>query len=93
MRLIDADALEYGSASTGEYFFEYVAKYQIDNAPTINTAPERHAKWIDAGNKTVCSRCNGSISFSLVGGKWKYGLYCQTCGAKMDEEETEQWTE
>ena len=35
-RLIDADALEYGSASTGEYVFEYVPKYQIDNAPTID---------------------------------------------------------
>lgn len=39
MRLIDADALEYGSASTGEYVFEYVPKYQIDNAPTIDAVP------------------------------------------------------
>lgn len=39
-RLIDADALEYGSASTGEYIFEYVAKYQIDNAPTIDAVPQ-----------------------------------------------------
>ena len=38
-RLIDADTLEYGSASTGEYVFEYVPKYQIDNAPTIDAVP------------------------------------------------------
>ena len=38
-RLIDADTLEYGSASTGEYVFEYGPKYQIDNAPTIDAVP------------------------------------------------------
>lgn len=40
MRLIDADALEYGSASTEKYVFEYVTKYQIDNAPTIDSVPQ-----------------------------------------------------
>ena len=51
--------------------------------PSADVAPVRHGRWIDDGNKTVCSLCHGSVSFSLIDGKWTYGLYCQTCGAKM----------
>ena len=103
MRLIDADALKKSVPNTHVDIFENCRNCEllddeqveelIDNAPTIDAEPVRHANWIDAGNKIVCSRCNGSISFSLVDGKWTYGIYCQTCGAKMDKEDTAQWTE
>lgn len=55
----------------------------IYDIPSANVAPVRHGRWIDDGNKTVCSLCHGSVSFSLIDGKWTYGLHCQTCGAKM----------
>lgn len=55
----------------------------VENVPTADVAPVRHGRWIDDGDKTVCSLCHGSVSFSLIDGKWTYGLYCQTCGAKM----------
>lgn len=94
MRPIDADALKYKQQvmykkdDSDEVWAEwFTTATEIANAPTIDTV--QHAKWIDTGNKTVCSRCNGSISFSLVNGKWRYGLYCQTCGAKMDGGDTD----
>lgn len=57
-----------------------------------DVAPVRHGRWIYEGNELVCSRCGGSVSFSrnndglaLSGKAWTLGIYCQTCGAKMDE--------
>ena len=55
----------------------------LKDLTSADVAPVRHGRWIDDGDKTVCSLCHGSVSFSLIDGKWTYGLYCQTCGAKM----------
>ena len=69
-RLIDADTLEYGSASTGEYVFEYVPKYQIDNAPTIDAVP--------------VVRCKDCASFRYSGMGGDNGItYCASMGIEM----------
>lgn len=65
---------------------------QIIKLFDADVAPVRHGRWIYEGNELVCSRCGGPVSFSrnndglaLSGKAWALGIYCQTCGAKMDD--------
>lgn len=65
---------------------------ELVKSKSADVAPVRHGRWIYEGNELVCSRCGGPVSFSrnndglaLSGKAWVLGIYCQTCGAKMDE--------
>lgn len=76
-RLIDANAL---MRSTDK---EYIHKYEIALAPTVDAELVRHGhwgeEWFDHKLKIVCSVCE------CFADKWTD--YCPNCGAKMDEEE------
>jgi hypothetical protein len=79
MRLIDADAIDYGWL----VFAEEVRK-QIKKAPTIEAEPVRHGRWVahhKAGNNWCeCSVCGERVLWGVL----NYYNYCSCCGAKMD---------
>ena len=86
----EAEADGYPDAPIDNYI-EYALE-DLEDIPSADVAPVRHGRWIYEGNELVCSRCGGSVSFSrnndglaLSGKAWALGIYCQTCGAKMDE--------
>ena len=89
MRLIDADALTMVTEFIDGEKHEYFEKFEIDDAPTIEAEPIRHGHWIYtergfplAYGYNRCSVCGRSIGLDSTD-------YCPHCGAKMDEEETE----
>ena len=86
------DSLRDGMCGTGYQGMAMDCLNEI-YVPSADVAPVRHGRWIYEGNELVCSRCGGPVSFSrnndglaLSGKAWALGIYCQTCGAKMDEE-------
>ena len=67
---------------------------EIDNAPTIETEPVRHGRWVNRGKDLEahsmevfdawsCSRCRYYIHGNGYP-KWKY---CPMCGCRMKEAE------
>lgn len=89
MRLIDADALSEsikgGDGTPTQKFFADVC---LAGAPTVDTAPVTHAKWLikprghsekKCGIVKICSACGWENAC-------RYN-YCPICGAKMDLEE------
>ena len=91
MRPIDADAIRARHISVARYFkaFENGKEFtkligvlvkRIDEAPTLDYAPVRHAIWIrqdDTYTRFQCGECK-SKSFDR---RW---VFCPLCGAKMD---------
>ena len=61
----------------------------IDDAPTIDSQPVKHGKWIadnaDLPSKNyTCSECMNKIQTKYY--CWQcYIRYCDNCGAKMDK--------
>ena len=87
MRLIDGDELlgiiaEQERWNVPDFVYEI-----IKNAPTIDTEPIRHGKWIYKEFEPSkvgffeCSEC-GYVAFNE-----KVCHYCYNCGAKMNEVE------
>ena len=86
MRPIDADALIDEANSDGAY--GYVDAKQIADAPTINTAPVRHGRWIEKQEKDTFAGYLYSYECSECGRvKQRKEPYCPNCGAKMDLED------
>ena len=62
---------------------------QIIELLSVDVAPVRHGRWIDKGDGAECSICG---SFWKYDGLWdrngfiRVFRYCETCGARMDEE-------
>ena len=60
----------------------------IDNFPTTDVAPVRHAKWelIDEciNEGVYCSNCRKKIYRSEYANQKVKSNYCPNCGAKMD---------
>ena len=97
MRLIDADALKQ------KYFGRrggLIHTSDIDNAPTIDTEPVRHGRWIECESENgihihKCSECGkrdmykGAFKdFNGRGFSFYYKRQCcPYCGAKMEGEE------
>lgn len=87
-RLIDANALHMILVKM-KGFGELTAKKAIravENAPTIDAEPVRHAKWIKTdesdefyGRLYRCSSCNTFVIGDMDN-------YCPFCGSRMDEE-------
>lgn len=84
MRLIDADMLELDTES--------YSQFQIDNAPTIDAVPVRHAHWVfrDEDKHLLKDGCIPYNMWCSYCGQWSdndsYGhAYCHNCGSRMDE--------
>jgi hypothetical protein len=83
MRLIDADELKVLHNGS----FEYVAKCDIDNAPTVDAKPIIRARWIEKNHILQCSNCGmehrgGVVNFPAD--------FCSYCGAEMQSEQAEE---
>lgn len=107
MRLIDADALQdleemeyiYFSSPVGVPFYQANAVWDvIENAPTIEAEPVKHARWKKSKKeKMYCDwEMNGWFDYPEICTNCGYdateygmgvGNYCPNCGAKMDLEE------
>ena len=96
-RLIDADDLlkkaemrEHKLNGLRSAVHMCIAKWDVENAPTIDAEPVRHAEWTDTGIEELdliysgykCSQCG----FILCGDHTKY---CPGCGSKMDKKSPE----
>lgn len=58
---------------------------RIRAIPAVDAVEVKHGHWIwDGNSKRVCSECGNSVSFTRTTDGWIEGLYCQTCGARMD---------
>lgn len=94
MRLIDADALlekaemrEHKLNGLRSAVYMCVAKWDIENAPTIEAEPVRHGKWEHLAYNTFrCTACERASYVETVVGFPSYE-YCPYCGAKMKEAE------
>lgn len=98
MRLIDADSIQEElaalilySAGTPEGECVDYAHNLIDEQPTVDAEPVKHAHWIEfrtnSGNVHYkCSRCGKEVSYPYAKKRWKY---CIECGARMDAEREE----
>ena len=72
------------------------AEDAIDDLPSADVAPVRHAMWIEYGenkdgtHNIRCSKCGAGLKSKGHANSYytkrKY-RYCRNCGAKMDEEE------
>lgn len=95
MRLIDADALLESLIKTPRYFD---LKFDIDNAPTIDTEPVKHGKWeeketyLNEGDCEItewqsarCSKC-GKYHTTPYMYSFDNFNFCPNCGAKMDKD-------
>lgn len=72
MRLIDADELIVMELAG----IKFVPKEFIDDAPTIDAEPAKHAYMLtDEDGNIECSNCGSSEC---------WGNYCMNCGARMD---------
>lgn len=98
VRLIDANALkkemvevEIVTPPHNHHCSELVVfGYDIDEAPTIDTVPVVHGRWVETGKVfvhsmydlfTECSLC----SFRHVRNEYQEPYhYCPNCGARMD---------
>lgn len=75
IRPIDANAIPYTCGRISKNF--------IDHMPTLDCTPAAHAHWYSMEEYgitlLVCSNCDYCIS------PIEAHLYCQNCGARMDE--------
>lgn len=67
------------------------AVFEIEEVPTVDVEPVKHAHWITTSDGyTRCSRCRVVMAHADIHGVHKLDTkmltYCFKCGAKMDEE-------
>ena len=58
----------------------------IEDAPTIETEPVKHGKWIAVTYGDMRCSCCGGV-YGVCGGLMGDYNYCPGCGAKMDSKE------
>lgn len=91
MRLIDADALEETFRKTYKVNGKGVICAVIDEAPTVEAEPVRHAHWIWKGDegdsRFMCSECRCMENAPTCMGVPNIWEYCPNCGARMEEYE------
>ena len=102
-RYIDADDIQFITVPIAPlskrdhvHYEKVVFKQGIENAPTIDAVPVRHAKWIPKITKIVgidwpsgmkCSGC-GEDALNAEGIDFLTD-FCPHCGARMDEDNVE----
>ena len=83
MRLIDADATKRRVADT--YFDTLIpcVNRALDDSPTVDAVPVRHARWryYHKKNIAVCTECSFERNLDANFGR---AVCCPNCGAKMD---------
>lgn len=105
-RLIDADDIQFITVPIAPltkydhvHYEKVVFKRGIENAPTIDALPVRHAKWIPCaksglilteqmrkeGIRWYGFKCSACNSVRK-GNAPRDASYCECCGARMDEE-------
>ena len=88
MRLIDADYVKskLNKFALGGHVHYYVCGV-IDDAPTIDAVPVKHARWEQCcnlmGEYFKCSECEYKAEVPTCMGEPIF-TYCPNCGAKMD---------
>lgn len=91
MRMIDADALEETFRKTYKVNGKGVICTVIDEAPTVEAEPVRHAHWIWKGDegdsRFMCSECRCMENVPTCMGVPNIWEYCPNCGARMEEYE------
>ena len=89
MRLIDKDyAVDTAWSIDAYHGSAREVCEMLEDAPTVESEPVRHGKWIDEGyyadNTNVkawhCSECN----WHMLGYGDELFRFCPSCGAKMD---------
>lgn len=91
MRLIDADAADVDRIHCyhgGCCYIEDVQEW-LDDQPTIEAEPVRHARWNEPTGRFqdgfwICSVCDFCTEASAAPLLYKY---CPNCGSMMDSEE------
>ena len=96
---VQADMSDYIKREDALEEFEHRESYSatyvrgfLKHLPSADVAPVRHGRWIDKGDGAECSICG---SFWKYDGVWdrngftRVFRYCETCGARMDEEADE----
>ena len=93
MNLIDVDELELRKFTAAGSMSEYGRGWNgalaavVENAPTIEAEPVRHAKWrksqvpVTKTHEFCCSACATYVSVFATNCYYKY---CPNCGARMD---------
>lgn len=72
---IDREAFLEHMKGTSRYF---TVKFDIENFPSADVAPVRHAHRVDNGGFYYrCSECGGVLTYG--------GNYCPNCGARMGQ--------
>lgn len=88
MRLIDAENLWLTTEYVDGKEHKYYEQFEVDDAPTIDAQPVRHAKIVNIpfGDSTYegCSLCGADYNRY-----YSHGNYCSYCGAKFDEVDEE----
>jgi hypothetical protein len=88
MRIIDADYVKskLNKSALGGHLHYYVCGV-IDDAPTIEAEPVKHARWEQCcnlmGEYFKCSECGYKAEVPTCMGEPIY-IFCPNCGAKMD---------
>lgn len=83
-RLIDADALIRSTIYNPRHV-PYIAKSDVEAAPTVDAVPIKHGKWLDGH----CSICGCDVPAYVIDWKWQKDMnarFCPMCGARMVEE-------
>ena len=88
MQLVDADEL---FKEFENHAWEYnTGREEAENIllrfPTVDAEPVRHGKWIDT-REDLYPRCSVCGELSIDATHTNKGMYCSSCGAKMDLKE------
>ena len=76
-------SISYGKRCGG--FAKAIATV-FEQAPTVEAEPVRHGKWIDT-REDLYPRCSVCGEMSIDATYANKGMYCSSCGAKMDLKE------
>lgn len=67
---------------------------EFEDVKFVDAVPVVHGRWIDIDSETYtwkirCNKCGHERSMMSTG--QIYPMYCENCGARMDEKDGEQW--
>ncbi len=81
--------INHTTEESGEHYAYTVALREIRNAPAADVASVVHGRWAHlGGDEWLCTACGFVITTE---GSWDKPTkkYCEDCGARMDDNESE----